>query len=120
MDTMMVSTTKTASFAQGNVEAVLESGKIWTEGVYGLSKSIAEITKAQLDDLLSTWRALGSVTSPQQALELQATLARNAFQKSIETSSRITEASMNLISRAMAPLTARATNANDTIANAMK
>lgn len=114
-DATMVATTKALAFTRGNLEAMMQSGRIWSEGMFGLSKSIAESGKAQLDEVLSAWKAMSGVSSPTEAIELQTALARHAFHSSVETTSRITEASLQLMEQTMAPLTARVKLASETV-----
>jgi phasin family protein len=111
---------KVVSFSQANVEAVMTSTKIWTDGLLGLSRSMAETAKASFDEVLATWKALSGVTSPKEAIEIQANLARNSFEKSVQRTGELTEASLKLIEQTMAPLRARMTAAAETFTTAVK
>ena len=97
------------SLGQGNLEAILKSGQIWAAGVQDLAKQVAASAQVSLDETLATFKALSSVKSPQEALDLQTKLARSALEKTLAESSRIGDASVKLFEQTLAPLTARAT-----------
>lgn len=107
----MEKTMKTAeefvSFGQGNVEAMLKCGQIWAAGVQDLSKSFAATAQAQLDQTVSTWKALAGVKSIKEAMELQTSLARNSMGSAVSETGKLTDASMKLAEQTMAPIAAR-------------
>jgi phasin family protein len=107
----MEKTMKTAeefiSFGQGNVEAVLKSGQIWAAGVQDLSKEMAATAQAQLDHTMAAMRALSSVKSLKEAVDLQASLARSSLEKAVSEAGRVTDASMKLAEQTLAPISAR-------------
>ncbi|MDR3537682.1 MAG: phasin family protein [Acetobacteraceae bacterium] len=97
------------AFSQGNVEAFVKSGQIWAAGVQDLSKQFAATAQASLDETMSTFKALSSVKSLKDALDLQASLARATMEKTLAESGRLTDASFKLTEQALAPITARVT-----------
>jgi phasin family protein len=99
------------SFGQGNVEAVMRSGRIWAEGVQDLGKSFAATAQAQLDQAMSTFKALAGVKSLKEAMDLQANLARSSMEAAMTETSRLTDASLKLAEQASAPITQRMTQA---------
>lgn len=107
----MEKTMKTAeefvSFGQGNVEAMLKCGQIWAAGVQDLSKSFAATAQAQLDQTVSTWKALAGVKSIKEAVELQSSLARTSMGSAVSETGKLTDASMKLAEQTMAPIAAR-------------
>jgi len=107
----MEKTMKTAeefvSFGQGNVEAMLKCDQIWAAGVQDLSKSFAATAQAQLDQTVSTWKALSGVKSIKEAMELQTSLARNSMGSAVSETGKLTDASMKLAEQTMAPIAAR-------------
>lgn len=108
---VMEKTMKTAeefvSFGQGNVEAMLKCGQIWAAGVQDLSKSFAATAQAQLDQTVSTWKALAGVKSIKEAMDLQTSLARNSMGSAVSETGKLTDASMKLAEQSMAPIAAR-------------
>jgi phasin family protein len=97
------------SFSQGNLEAVLKSGQIWAAGVQDLSKQVAASAQASFEETVSTFKALTSVKSLKDALDLQASLARTTLEKTLAESGKLTDASFKLTEQAIAPITARVT-----------
>ena len=106
------------SFSQGNMEAMMKSGQIWATGVQSLSKHMAAAVQASLDETMAAFKALTSVKSLKDALELQSAFARSALEKSVAESGKLTDASFKLTEQTMAPITARVTVAVDKLAKA--
>jgi len=97
------------SFGQGNVEAVMRCGRIWAEGMQDLGKTFAATAQAQLDQTMSTFKALAGVKSLKEAMDLQTNLARSSVETAVNETSRFTDASMKLAEQAFAPITQRVT-----------
>ena len=97
------------AFSQGNLEAVIKAGQIWAAGVQDLSKTFAASAQAQVEETLATVKALSSVKSLKDAVELQTTLARASLEKAVTETSKLTDASVKLAEQTLAPLTARVT-----------
>ena len=97
------------SFGQGNVEAVMKSGQIWAAGVQDLGKTFAATAQAHMDQTVATFKALTSVKSLKEALELQSNLARSSVESAVAETGKLTDASMKLAEQAIAPITARVT-----------
>lgn len=109
MDKAMKTAEELVSFGQGNVEAFIKSGQVWTAGVQDLSKSIAATAQAQLEQTMATWKALAGVKSLKEAMDLQASLARSSVETAMAESGKLTDASMKLAEQTFAPITARVT-----------
>ena len=97
------------TFGQGNVEALVKSSQIVASGLQDLSKQIAANAQAAVEESLSTFRALAGVRSFKEALDLQATYARTSFEKAVNQTGQITEASFKLAEQAYEPLAGRVT-----------
>ena len=97
------------SIGQGNVDAFVKSGQIWASGLQDLGRHFAQSAQAQIDGTMSTMRAMASVKSVHEAIELQSTLARNAVEKVVLDGGKLTDASMKLAEQTMAPITERMT-----------
>jgi phasin family protein len=97
------------AFSQGNIEALVKSSQIWATGMQDLSKHMAAAAKASMDESMSAFKALSSVKSLKDALELQSSFARSAMEKSLAESGKLTDASFKLTEQALAPITARVT-----------
>jgi phasin family protein len=97
------------AFSQGNLEAMMKSSQIWATGVQDLSKHMAATAKASVEESMAAFKALTSVKSLKDALELQSSFARAALEKSLAESGKLTDASFKLTEQALAPITARVT-----------
>jgi phasin family protein len=107
MEKAMKTAEEFVAFGQGNLEALLKSGQIWAAGVQDLSKQVAASAQASFDETMATFKALTSVKSLKDAMDLQASLARSTLEKTLAESGKLTDASFKLTEQAMAPLTAR-------------
>jgi phasin family protein len=96
-----------AAIGKENLEAFAASGKIWAAGVQDLTKQFAATTKASIDDSLATFKALSSVKSVKEAIDLQSNYGKTAVAKALSETSKLTEASLKLTEQALAPITAR-------------
>jgi phasin family protein len=111
MDKAMKTAEELFSFGQGNLEAIMKSGQIWTAGVQDLSRQFAATAQASLDEAVNGFKALAGVHSLKEAIDIQTSLARSAMEKAMTESGRFADASFKLAEQAAAPLTARVTAA---------
>src|SRR6185312_3410482 len=118
MEKAMKTAEELVAFGQGNVEAMVRSSQIWASGMQDLSKQIAASAQASLDETLSTFKALTSVRSLKDAVDLQAAFARSTLEKTLAESGKLTDASFKLTEQALAPITARVTLAVEKFAKA--
>ena len=107
MEKAMKTAEEFVAFSQGNVEALVKSGQIWTAGVQDISKLIAANAQASFEETMSTFKALSSVKSVKDAFDLQSSLARSTMEKAMAESGKLTDASLKLTEQVMAPITAR-------------
>ena len=118
MEKAMKTAEELVAFGQGNVEAFMKSGQIWAAGVQDISKQMAATAQASFDETMSTFKALASVKSLKDAMDLQASLARAALDKTMSESGRLTDVSFKLTEQALAPITERVTLAVEKFAKA--
>ena len=97
------------SFGQGNIEAVVKSSQIWVAGMQDLSKTVAATAQATFDESMSTFKAMTSVRSLKEAMELQASFMRATMEKTVAQSGQVAEAGVKLAEQTIAPLAARVT-----------
>ncbi|WP_227319478.1 phasin family protein [Acidisoma silvae] len=111
----MTNTMKTAeemlAFSQGNVEAFIKSGQIWSAGLQDISKQMASSAQSSYEEAMAAFKALTSVKSLKEAVDLQVGLARSAMEKSVAESNKYTDASFKLAEQAIAPISGRMTMA---------
>lgn len=109
MEKAMKTAEEFVAFGQGNVEAMVKSGQIWAAGVQELSKQVAATAQASFEQTMSTFKAMTSVKSLKDAMDLQASFARTALEKTMTESGKLTDASFKLTEQTLAPITARMT-----------
>ena len=95
------------AFNQGNVEALMKSGQVWAAGCQEISKTIAAVTQAQLDQTMSTWKALVDVRSLKEATDFRTSHPRASFEAALTEAGKITALSMRLAKETMAPIAER-------------
>ena len=102
------------AFSQGNLEAMMKSSQILATGFTELSKLMAASARASLDETMNTVRALATVKSVKEAVELQTSFARSSVEKAMSEGGKLTEQSLKLAEQAMAPISARVNVAVET------
>ncbi len=109
MDKAMRAAEEMVTFGQGNLEAVMRASQVWLAGVQDLSKQVATTAQEQVDATVTALRALSTVRSPKEAIELQTNLARTSFEKAITETRRLSDSSYKLAEQTAAPIAARLT-----------
>ena len=97
------------TFNQANVEAFVKSGQIFATGLQDMSKLFAATMQATMDETMSTFRAMSSVRSIKEAMDLQTTLARSTMEKAVAQSGQVAETSFKLAEQTIAPIASRVT-----------
>ena len=103
------------TFGQANVEAVVKSSQIVATGLQEITKQFAATAQATVEETMSTFRAMSTVKSIKEAMDLQASLARFAMDKAVSQTGQAAEASFKLAEQAIAPIAGRVTLAVDTL-----
>lgn len=99
--------TEMTEFAKGNVEAAVESGKIFAEGVQSMGQTYADEAKSAYETVTSDLKDMASIKSPTELFQLQGKILRRNFDAMVATSSKNTDAAMKLANDAMAPISDR-------------
>jgi len=94
-------------FGKGNVEAMVEAGKIAARGFETLGQDNAEFTRRSFEGLTANAKSLASVKSPTEFFKLQSDYMRSAFDGVVAQTSKNTEAMIKLASDAAQPLSNR-------------
>lgn len=107
MESAMTTAEDFMAFGQGNFEAMMKSGQIWAAGVQDLGKHVAASAQAQLDQTMTTWKAMAGLKSVKEAMDMQTGMARAAVEAAVSETGKLTDASMKLSEQTIAPITAR-------------
>lgn len=105
-------------FTKGNVEALMESGKILSEGVQDLGKTCADEAKAAFETMTADMKEIAAIKSPTELFQLQGKLMRRNFDSFVAFSSKSSEAMVKLANEAVAPLSSRMSLAADKVSKA--
>ncbi|MGB7370141.1 MAG: TIGR01841 family phasin [Erythrobacter sp.] len=100
-------------FSKGNVEAMVESGKIWFDGAQGLMREEVETGKTVVETMTEDAKKAASVKSPTEFMQMQSEIARRNFDAMVSYGSKRTEAWVKLYNDAFAPLSNRASVATE-------
>ena len=108
--------TEMTEFTKGNVEAIVESSKIFAAGAQSLGKTYVEEAKSAYETMTADVKELAAVKSPTELFQLQGKILRRNFDMFVATSSKNTEAVMALANDTFAPLTGRVEVATEKLA----
>jgi phasin family protein len=108
--------TEVTELTKGNVEAFVESGKIFAAGAQSLGKTYVEEAKSAYETMTADMKEMAAVKSPTELFQLQGKIARRNFDALVATSSKNTEAFLKLANEAFAPLTGRVEVATEKLA----
>lgn len=94
-------------FAKGNVEAIIESGKILAEGCQEMGSTLVSEGRSAFESMTGDFKELAAVKSPTEFLKVQSDIARKNFDSAVAYGSKNSEAVLKLMSDAFAPLSGR-------------
>ena len=94
-------------FAKGNVEALVESGKIAAKGFEALGQDAAEYSRKSFENATATLKSLSAVKSPADFFKLQSDYVRASFDSVVAETSKNTEAFIKLAGDAAQPISSR-------------
>jgi phasin family protein len=91
-------------FTKGNIEALVESTKIFAAGVQDLGKDYVANGKTVLETVTSDVKELAAVRSPADFFKLQGEVLRRNFDAAVTTGSKSSEKVVKLANEAFAPI----------------
>ncbi|MBS0481295.1 MAG: phasin family protein [Proteobacteria bacterium] len=94
-------------FTKGNVEALVESGKILAAGLQEMGKDYVAEGKVALETAQADIKDLAAVKSPADFFKLQGEILRRNFDAAVATGSKRSEAVLKLANDAFAPISTR-------------
>ena len=94
-------------FAKGNLEAVVESGKILAAGLQDLGKTYVSEGKSAVETLTADVKEIAGVKSPADLIKLQGEMLRRNFDAAVASGSKHSEAMVKLVGDAFAPISTR-------------
>jgi len=97
-----------ADLARANVEAVVEAGRVATEGARSIGQDVVAKQRDSFEQAADAIRSLAEAKSPTEYLQLQGDFARASFDRAVAESSKLTESLVKLAGEAFQPLSNRA------------
>lgn len=105
-------------FNKANLEAVVESGKVFYAGAQDLVRADVETGKTVVETVTADVKKMAAVKSPTELMQLQGELARRNFDAVVSYGSKRTEAIVKLYNDAFAPISSRVSVAAEKISKA--
>jgi phasin family protein len=97
-----------ADLARANVEAVVEAGRVASEGARSIGQEAVSSSRSGFEQAADAIRSFAEAKSPTEYLQLQGEFARASFDRAVTESSRLTESLVKLAGEAFQPLSNRA------------
>jgi phasin family protein len=94
-------------FTKGNVEALVESGKVLAAGLQDMGKDVVAEGKTALETMTADVKELAAVKSPADFFKLQGEILRRNFDAAVATGSKRSETMVKLATDAFAPIQTR-------------
>ena len=95
------------SFNKGNVEALVESGKLAVAGMQSMAQDQASFVRKQFEDATAAARTMTGVKSPTEFVKMQGDYVRHQFDGAVAEMSRSTEAMLKLAGEVVQPISNR-------------
>lgn len=96
-----------AEFGRGNLEALAQSAQAYVQGAQELGREALAVAQDLNTQAVEGAKALIGAKSLKEVTEIQAQFARTAFERAAKESSRLQQAGLQVIERALAPLAQR-------------
>ena len=97
-----------ADLARANVEAVVEAGRVASEGARSIGQEVVAKQRDSFEQAADAIRSLAEAKSPTEYLQLQGDFARASFDRAVAETSKLTESLVKLAGEAFQPLSNRA------------
>ncbi|WP_261300288.1 phasin family protein [Sphingomonas alpina] len=94
-------------FSKGNIEALVESGKIAAKGFETLGQDAAEYSRKQFEGATAALKSLSTVKSPTDFFKLHSDYVRSSFDAIVAQTSKNTEAVLKLAGEVAQPISNR-------------
>ncbi|MFA7584783.1 MAG: phasin family protein [Novosphingobium sp.] len=94
-------------FAKGNVEAIVESGKVLQAALQEMGTAYVAEAKAAFETMSADVKEFASAKTPADVFKLQSELVRRNFDSAVALSSKNSEAMLKLATDVFAPISSR-------------
>lgn len=94
-------------FTKGNVEALVESGKIAAKGLESMGQGYAEYTRKSFETTTAAFKGFAAVKSPTDFFKLHSEFVKGQFDSMVSETSKNTEAMLKLAGEIAQPISNR-------------
>lgn len=105
-------------FTKGNVEAMVESGRILAAGLQDMGTTVVADTRESFETLTADVKAIAAVRSPTELVKLQSDIMRRNLDRAVALGSKNSEAMLKLANEMFAPISGRFSLAMDKVRKA--
>jgi phasin family protein len=111
-------TSEVVEFQKGNMEALVESGKLLAGGMQDMGRIYIEDAKLAAETVQDDVKKMAAIKSPTEFFQLQGELVRRNFDAAVARASRNVEMTTKLVNDAFAPISTRASLAAERLSKA--
>lgn len=104
-----------SDLTKGNVEALVESGKIAAKAMETLSQEAVDYSRKSMEKATATFKSFATIKTPTEFFQLQSQMMSSSFDDFAKEAAKSSEAMMKLASEVASPLTARVTLVTDKV-----
>ncbi|WP_375196489.1 phasin family protein [Sphingobium sp.] len=104
-----------SDIAKGNVEALVESGKIAAKGFETLGQEAVDYSKKSFEKATASFKSFSTMKTPTEFFQLQSQLFSSSFDEFTKEAAKSSEALIKLAGDVASPLTARVTVVTDKV-----
>lgn len=108
-------TSEVVEFQKGNMEALVESGKVLAGGMQDMGRVYLEDVKLAAETVQDDVKKMAAIKSPTEFFQLQGELVRRNFDAAVARASRNVEMTTKLMNDAFAPISTRASIAAERV-----
>ena len=96
-----------------SIDAYVQSSKTLTTGFETLIKEYIEYSNKAFDNAIEASKALTSVKTPQEAIDLQSKIARETFEEMVDEGKKVSDMTAGIIKEAFEPISGQVQKAVD-------
>lgn len=104
-----------SDLTKGNVEALVESGKIAAKGIETMGQEAVDYSRKNFEKATASFKSFSTVKTPTEFFQLQSQLMSSSFDEFAKEAAKSSEAFMKLAGDVAQPLTARVTLVTDKV-----
>lgn len=104
-----------SDMAKGNMEAMVESGKIAAKGMEMMGQEAVDFTRKNFEKATASFKSLATAKTPTEFFQLQSQLFSSSFDDFTKEAAKNSEAMMKLAGDVAQPLTARMSLVTDKV-----